>query len=63
MDDITGPAEIYDQRYGARGKGFEHHTRTIVAKCWKNEHISKLMAQCPENIMSKHVVFIKNPTP
>jgi hypothetical protein len=38
-DDIAGPAEIHDHRYGARRESFEHYARTVVTKGWKNEHV------------------------
>ena len=41
MNDIPGSAEVRDNRYGASGERFENYARTIVAKGWKHEHISR----------------------
>ena len=47
MNDISGSAEVDDHRYGAAGESFEDHARTVVAKGWKHEHISR--SQAPED--------------
>jgi hypothetical protein len=41
MNDISGAAEVRDDRHSASGEGFENYACTIVAKRWKNEHISR----------------------
>jgi hypothetical protein len=41
MNDISGAAEVRDHRYSASAEGFENYARTIVAKRWKHEHISR----------------------
>src|SRR6266576_1111074 len=41
MNDISGAAEVRDKWYSASGEGFENYARTIVAKRWKHEHISR----------------------
>jgi hypothetical protein len=47
INDISGPAEVRDDGYRARGERFEDYTCTIVAKGWKHEHISR--SQAPED--------------
>jgi hypothetical protein len=39
MNNIPGPAEVYDDGYGAARECFEHHAGAVVAKCWKDENI------------------------
>src|SRR5438552_12002831 len=41
MNDISGATEVSDHTYGASAEGFENYARTIVAKRWKHEHISR----------------------
>src|SRR4029453_7326757 len=41
MNDISGAAEVRDHRYGASAESFENYARTIVAKRWKHQYISR----------------------
>ena len=47
MNDISGPAEVRDHRYGATGESFENHACTVVANGWKHKHIRR--SQAPED--------------
>jgi hypothetical protein len=41
MNDISGPAEVRDHRYGAGAEGFENYACTVVTKGWKHKDISR----------------------
>lgn len=47
MNDISGTAKVRDHGYSARAESFENYACTIVAKRWKQEHISR--SQVPED--------------
>jgi hypothetical protein len=41
MDDISGAAEVRDHGYGTGAESFENYARTIVAKRWKHQYVSR----------------------
>src|SRR5436309_9322376 len=41
MNDISGPAEVRDHRYGARCESFKDYACTVVTKGWKHKDISR----------------------
>src|SRR6266550_8974649 len=40
MNDISRPAEVRDNGYGASGERFENYACTVVANGWKQHHVS-----------------------
>jgi hypothetical protein len=39
MNDISGAAEVRDDRYGANGESFKDHACTEVSNGWKHQYI------------------------
>src|SRR5207245_102467 len=48
INDISGPTEVRDHRYGAPGESFENDACAEVANRWKHQHIRG--AQAPEDL-------------
>src|SRR6266550_6296383 len=47
MNDISRPAEVRDNGYGASGERFENYACAVVANGWKQHHVSG--SQAPED--------------